>query len=99
MSIATANLQVAKNVTTNELSNWQRYRYLKDERGHFKNPFDRGVRQNCLDNCNPGTTEGAPVVEAGDRAESMSLLKMEQGQLFHQARLDVNTAASGGPGS
>ena len=37
-------LQIARNVTTNELANWSRYRYMKDADGDFYNPFDRGVR-------------------------------------------------------
>jgi hypothetical protein len=36
--------QVARNVTTNELANWSRYRYMKHADGDFFNPFDRGIR-------------------------------------------------------
>ena len=35
-------VQVAQNVTTNELSNAHRYSYLKSSDGAFVNPFDRG---------------------------------------------------------
>lgn len=81
-------------MTTNELTNWQRYRYLKNERGQFQNPFDRGVRHNCMETCDPTGSEGAPLVLAGDHAESCSLLKMEQGQLSHQAEQDSKAAVS-----
>lgn len=73
-------MQVARNVTTNELANWQRYRYMRGPDGSFSNPFDRGCKRNCSDTMWP-SKHRAPVVlpEAGE--ESMSLLKMEQGQL------------------
>ncbi|PAA64503.1 hypothetical protein BOX15_Mlig002723g4 [Macrostomum lignano] len=39
----------AKNITTNELMNMQRYKYLQDAQGKFWNPFDRGVARNFLE--------------------------------------------------
>ncbi len=41
--------QVARNITTNEMANWPRYRYLRAPDQSFANPFDRGWRHNCLD--------------------------------------------------
>lgn len=35
-------LQVARNVTTNELANWHRYKYLQTPSGQFHNPFSKG---------------------------------------------------------
>ncbi|XP_005991356.3 uncharacterized protein LOC102348883 [Latimeria chalumnae] len=40
---------VAVNTTTNECLNQQKYSYLKDKRGHYHNPFDRGIRRNLLE--------------------------------------------------
>jgi palmitoyltransferase len=34
--------QVARNVTTNELANWHRYKYLQAADGSFTNPFNKG---------------------------------------------------------
>lgn len=42
-------MQIARNITTNEMSNGHRYDYLKGEDGRFFNPYDRGVIQNCKD--------------------------------------------------
>lgn len=48
MALAVAQTsQVSRNVTTNELANWHRYRYLQDDDGEFINPFDRGLKSNC----------------------------------------------------
>mmetsp|Transcript_27858 Transcript_27858/g.49788 ORF Transcript_27858/g.49788 Transcript_27858/m.49788 type:complete len:578 (-) Transcript_27858:67-1800(-) len=41
--------QIARNVTTNELANWHRYKYLIRKDGAFRNPFDRGLLKNCLE--------------------------------------------------
>lgn len=74
--------QVSKNVTTNELANWHRYKYLKGGPNNtFENPFDKGCRKNCTDTCFPERSSPAPLVLVGDQQETMSLLKMEQGQL------------------
>ena len=48
--------QATRNITTNELSNWNRYTYLhKDGKLNedFVNPFDRGMRKNCVEVCRP----------------------------------------------
>ena len=52
LAIAQAS-QVSRNVTTNELSNWVRYKYLHSENGDFENPFDQGCRNNCAEICFP----------------------------------------------
>ncbi|KAH9504317.1 putative protein S-acyltransferase 23 [Bulinus truncatus] len=39
----------AVNLTTNERINYKRYSYLKDGKGAFYNPFDRGLRNNILE--------------------------------------------------
>lgn len=37
---------MATNVTTNERINKKRYDYLKDGKGNFYNPFDKGILRN-----------------------------------------------------
>ena len=48
LAIAQAS-QTSRNVTTNELANWHRYKYLHAENGDFRNPFDHGCKSNCLE--------------------------------------------------
>ncbi len=79
-------MQIARNVTTNELANWQRYRYLRAPDGSFTNPFDRGCKKNCAEAMWP-PKQRAPVIIMEDAGEHSSLLKMEQGQLLGSADL------------
>ena len=37
------------NLTTNERVNHKRYEYLKDGKGKYYNPYDRGLRINILE--------------------------------------------------
>jgi hypothetical protein len=69
--------QVARNVTTNELTNWPRYKYLRAADGTFHNPFDRGCRANCAEVCAPARSAPSPAVLPADACEKMSLLHME----------------------
>ena len=39
----------ALNLTTNERINYKRYEYLKDGKGKFYNPFNRGAYSNILE--------------------------------------------------
>jgi palmitoyltransferase ZDHHC13/17 len=41
------HLQIARNITTNEMANSMRYVYLRGPGGRFRNPFDHGVWKNC----------------------------------------------------
>ncbi|BBN08262.1 palmitoyltransferase ZDHHC13/17 [Marchantia polymorpha subsp. ruderalis] len=41
--------QIARNITTNEMTNSLRYNYLKGTDGRFRNPYDHGCRKNCSD--------------------------------------------------
>lgn len=52
--------QVSRNVTTNELANWRRYKYLQTVNGQFKNPFDHGWKRNLQEAFRPETTPCAP---------------------------------------
>jgi palmitoyltransferase ZDHHC13/17 len=77
--------QVSHNVTTNELANWQRYRYLQSADGEYHNPFDKGWKANCGEVCGPERAQQAPytlpehaggsAAEEGD--ERTGLLKGE----------------------
>eukprot|EP00877_Chromochloris_zofingiensis_P000754 jgi/Chrzof1/1067/Cz01g38320.t1 len=61
LAIAQAS-QVGRNVTTNELANWHRYKYLQDQSGNFSNPFNRGLKANCLEAFQPDQVPTAPVM-------------------------------------
>lgn len=37
------------NITTNERINFKRYAYLKDGKGKYYNPYDRGYKNNILE--------------------------------------------------
>jgi hypothetical protein len=37
---------ISQNLTTNERANWKRYTHLLDERGHFYNPYNKGILRN-----------------------------------------------------
>lgn len=71
--------QVARNVTTNELANWHRYKYLHAADGDFHNPFDQGCRRNCREVCYPDSAAGAVYLLHSQEGEGSHLIKMEQG--------------------
>ncbi|XP_038888969.1 probable protein S-acyltransferase 23 isoform X1 [Benincasa hispida] len=48
LTVAQAS-QIARNITTNELSNAIRYGYLRGPDGKFRNPYNHGCRKNCSD--------------------------------------------------
>ena len=58
-----SSLQVAQNITTNELTNAMRYSYLKGPDGHFHNPYDHGCRKNCSDFLIQGYKEDIEVLK------------------------------------
>lgn len=59
--------QVWRNVTTNELANWHRYKYLQAPGGDFENPFDHGCKANCVEVCMPEKAKMAPYVLSAER--------------------------------
>jgi palmitoyltransferase len=65
--------QVARNVTTNELANWHRYKYLQDVNGRFLNPFNKGIRANCFEAFHPTQVPTAPVFLPRDPEALMAL--------------------------
>lgn len=42
-------LQIARNITTNELANAARYGYLRGPDGRLQNPYNRGCQKNCTE--------------------------------------------------
>lgn len=42
-------MQIARNITTNEMANAARYSYLRGPDGRFRNPYNHGCRKNCTD--------------------------------------------------
>lgn len=72
-------MQIARNITTNEMANSLRYGYLKGADGRFRNPYDSGCRKNCADFLLNGYNEDIEVpwepiqqhggvVQMGDRS-------------------------------
>ncbi|MEW5315647.1 MAG: hypothetical protein WDW38_007060 [Sanguina aurantia] len=53
--------QLGRNVTTNELTNWHRYKYLQASDGGYTNPFNKGCRDNCWEAFHPERAAMAPV--------------------------------------
>lgn len=53
--------QISRNVTTNELANWHRYKYLQTPDGAFNNPFNKGCWHNCWEVFSPHKQPPAPV--------------------------------------
>lgn len=81
-------MQIARNITTNEMANSLRYAYLKGSDGRFRNPYDSGCRKNCVDFLLNGYNEDIEVpwepiqqhggvIQMGDRYELFSLLSKD----------------------
>ncbi|XP_024374636.1 protein S-acyltransferase 24 [Physcomitrium patens] len=78
-------VQIARNITTNEMANSLRYTYLKDAEGRFRNPYDSGCRKNCVDFFLTGYNEDIEVpwepirqhggvIQMGDRSVAAGTL-------------------------
>lgn len=55
-------VQIARNITTNELWNTKRFSYLRGPDGRFYNPYNHGWRRNCSDFLVHGYTRDDEVV-------------------------------------
>ncbi|KAF2539827.1 hypothetical protein F2Q68_00019166 [Brassica cretica] len=55
-------MQIARNITTNELWNRRRFSYLRGADGRFYNPYNHGWRRNCSDFLVNGYTRDDEVV-------------------------------------
>lgn len=55
-------VQIARNITTNELWNTKRFNYLRGPDGRFYNPYNHGWRRNCSDFLVHGYTRDDEVV-------------------------------------
>ncbi|XP_051146879.1 probable protein S-acyltransferase 23 [Andrographis paniculata] len=47
--LSVQTMQIAKNITTNEVANRARYSYLHGPDGRFRNPYNHGCWKNCSD--------------------------------------------------
>jgi hypothetical protein len=54
-------LQIARNVTTNEIANSHRYSYLRSGDGRYFNPYDKGIQANCAEFLAKGYTTDVDV--------------------------------------
>lgn len=54
-------MQIARNVTTNEVANSHRYSYLRSGDGRYFNPYDKGMRANCAEFLSKGYTTDVDV--------------------------------------
>ncbi|PKA62445.1 S-acyltransferase TIP1 [Apostasia shenzhenica] len=68
--------QISKNITTNEMANAMRYRYLRGPGGRFRNPYDHGVHRNCSDFLFKGYNEDVEVSELGSQSEELGTIQM-----------------------
>lgn len=55
-------MQIARNITTNELWNTRRFSYLRGPDGRFYNPYNHGWQRNCSDFLVNGYTRDDEVV-------------------------------------
>lgn len=64
---------VRKNLTTNEHQNFFKYKYLKDENGAYRNPYNRGCFMNFISRFFPGKNAFALMLPKRDVGESSSV--------------------------
>ncbi|XP_058115701.1 protein S-acyltransferase 24-like [Magnolia sinica] len=66
--------QISRNITTNEMANAMRYSYLRGPGGGFRNPYDHGVRKNCLDFLINGYNEDIEYMEQPVHSEGIGMV-------------------------
>lgn len=76
-------LQIARNITTNEMANAMRYTYLRGPGGRFRNPYDHGVRKNCTDFFIKGYSEDIERPEEPSSAEEIGMLPITRNTNLH----------------
>lgn len=70
-------MQIAKNITTNEMANSMRYSYLRGPGGRFRNPFDHGARKNCSEFLLNGYSEDIERLDHTSHTdEEMGMIQM-----------------------
>ncbi|KAG8372668.1 hypothetical protein BUALT_Bualt12G0090600 [Buddleja alternifolia] len=90
-------LQIARNITTNEMANMMRYSYLRGPSGRFRNPYDHGCKKNCSDFLINGYNEDVEFTEESrEAAEGIGMMQMTRNDV-HQTNgpnghvvIDVN---------
>lgn len=70
--------QIARNITTNEMSNAMRYSYLKGLGGRFQNPYDHGIRKNCSDFLFKGYNEDVELPDQTPASQEMGMIQMNR---------------------
>ncbi|XP_042444392.1 protein S-acyltransferase 24-like isoform X1 [Zingiber officinale] len=68
--------QIARNITTNEMSNAMRYSYLRGPGGRFQNPYDHGTRKNCSDFLFKGYNEDVELPDQTPAAQELGMIQM-----------------------
>lgn len=63
---------VRKNLTTNEHQNFFKYKYLKDENGAYRNPYNRGCFRNFRSRFFPGKSSYALMLPNRDLEQTLS---------------------------
>lgn len=90
--------QIARNITTNELTNAMRYSYLKRPDGRFHNPYDHGCRKNCSDFLIQGYNEdiNLPWQPLQQNGVGMVQLMQKSGSSSASTSTSVNVMSSSG---
>ncbi|KAK4383285.1 protein S-acyltransferase 24 [Sesamum angolense] len=57
-------MNIARNITTNEMANVMRYDYLRGPGDQCHNPYDHGCKNNCSDFLIKGYNEDIELLEA-----------------------------------
>lgn len=68
--------QIARNITTNEMSNAMRYSYLRGPGGRFQNPYDHGIRKNCSDFLFKGYNEDVELLDQTPASQELGMIQM-----------------------
>ncbi|CAL9047679.1 protein S-acyltransferase 24 [Musa acuminata AAA Group] len=68
--------QISRNITTNEMANAMRYSYLRGPGGRFRNPYDHGIRKNCLDFFIKGYNEDVELPDQTQPSEGTGMIQM-----------------------
>jgi len=83
---------VRRNLTTNEHQNARKYKYLKDEMGAFRNPYNRGCFKNFASRLFPGKDSYMLVVNSDDISAHASSLSRNSSH--HGMEIEMRSATA-----
>jgi len=83
---------VRRNLTTNEHQNARKYKYLKDEMGAFRNPYNRGCFKNFASRLFPGKDSYMLVVNSDDISAHASSLSRNSSH--HGMEIEMRSASA-----